>query len=109
MWDLYQSQPAFVLGFHGCDATIAAKIVAGDEPIHPSNKPYDWLGGGAYFWESSPHRAMEWAEQMAHRRSANPRRVQKPAIVGAVIDLGYCCNLFDSAALDELQNAWGIL
>jgi hypothetical protein len=109
MWDLYQSQPAFVLGFHGCDAAIADKIVSGAEPILPSNKLYDWLGSGAYFWESSPHRAMEWAEDMAKRPSSNPRRVQTPAVVGAIIDLGNCCNLFDSAALDELRKAWEAL
>jgi hypothetical protein len=109
MWDLYQNQPAFVLGFHGCDAAIANKIVSGEEHVLQSNKLYDWLGSGAYFWESSPHRAMEWAEEMAKRPSTNPRRVQTPAVVGAIIDLGNCCNLFDSAALDELRNAWEIL
>jgi len=109
MWDLYKNQPAFVLGFHGCDAAIADRIVSGAEPILQSNKLYDWLGSGAYFWESSPHRAMEWAENMARRASTNPRRVQTPAVVGAIIDLGHCCNLFDSAALDELRNAWEAL
>ncbi|MEO3690433.1 hypothetical protein [Roseateles paludis] len=109
MWGLYQNQPAFVLGFHGCDAAIADCIVSGAEHVLKSNKPYDWLGTGAYFWESSPHRAMEWAEDMAKRPSTNPRRVQNPAVVGAIIDLGNCCNLFDSAALDELRNAWDIL
>jgi hypothetical protein len=109
MWDLYQNQPAFVLGFHGCDAAIADGIVSGTEPILQSNKPYDWLGSGAYFWEASPHRAMEWAQNMAQRPSTNLRRVQTPAVVGAIIDLGNCCNLFDSAALDELCNAWSVL
>ena len=109
MWDLYQNQPAFVLGFHGCDAAIADKIVSGAEHVLQSNKPYDWLGSGAYFWESSPHRALEWAVEMAKRPSTNPRRIQTPAVVGAIIDLDNCCNLFDSAALDELRNAWEIM
>lgn len=106
MWDLYKVQPAFVLAFHGCDADVAAKVIAGSEPLKPSGKEYDWLGGGAYFWEGSPHRAWEWAATMAKRPSSSPNRIRSPAVVGAVIDLRHCCNLFDSSALDELKDAW---
>jgi hypothetical protein len=106
MWDLYQVQPSFVLGFHGCDAAVAEKVIAGREHLNHSNKKYDWLGGGAYFWEGSPHRALEWAESMAARPSTSPNRIQKASIVGAIIDLGNCFNLFDSSALDELNDAW---
>lgn len=106
MWDLYKVQPAFVLGFHGCDAEVAAKVIAGTEHLNHSNKKYDWLGGGAYFWEGSPHRALEWAEDMAGRPSTSPNRIRTPAVVGAIIDLRNCCNLFDSSALDELRDAW---
>lgn len=109
MWDLYKVQPGFVLGFHGCDAAVAERVIVGAEPLAHSTKKYDWLGSGAYFWESSPHRALEWAEQMAARPSTSPRRIQTPAVVGAVIDLGQSFNLFDSAALDELRNAWELL
>lgn len=106
MWDLYKVQPAFVLGFHGCDAATASKAIAGVEQLKPSEKKYDWLGTGAYFWESSPHRALEWARNMAGRPSTSPLRIQVPAVLGAIIDLKHCFNLFDSAALDELKNAW---
>ena len=106
MWDLYKVQPAFVLGFHGCDADVAASVIAGTEHLNHSNKKHDWLGGGAYFWEGSPHRALEWAEDMAQRPSTSPNRIRNPAVVGAIIDLRNCCNLFDSSALDELKDAW---
>lgn len=106
MWDLYKVQPAFVLGFHGCDADVAASVIAGTEHLNHSNKKHDWLGGGAYFWEGSPHRALEWAEDMAQRPSTSPNRIRNPAVVGAIIDLRNCCNLFDSSALHELKDAW---
>jgi hypothetical protein len=53
-WDRYKNLPAFVLGFHGCDAAVADKVIAGKAHLEPSNKPHDWLGSGAYFWEGSP-------------------------------------------------------
>lgn len=109
MWDRYKVQPSFVLGFHGCDESVADKVVTGAEQLTHSTKKYDWLGSGAYFWESSPHRALEWAQSMAARPSTSPRRIQTPSVIGAVIDLGQCCNLFDSAALDELRKAWELL
>jgi len=109
MWDLYKTQPSFVLGFHGCDADLARRVASGEEMLEPSTKPYDWLGSGIYFWEGSPHRAMEWAEAMAKRPSSNPRRVKTPGVLGAVIDLGHCCNLMDSSALDDLRDAWDVL
>jgi hypothetical protein len=109
MWDLYKVQPGFVLGFHGCDESVAAKVIAGHEPIAHSTKRYDWLGSGAYFWEASPHRALEWATQMAEGADSSTRRIKSPAVVGAIIDLGQCLNLFDSAALDELRNAWELI
>jgi hypothetical protein len=31
---------------------------------------------------------------------------KKPAVIGAIIDLGHCLNLFDQPALDELQAAY---
>jgi hypothetical protein len=108
MWDLYKVQPAFVLGFHGCDVAVAAKVIAGEEHLNPSTKSYDWLGSGAYFWEGSPHRAMEWAEDMAARPGTSPNRIQRAGVVGAIIDLRNCFNLFDSAALDELRDAWNL-
>lgn len=108
MWDLYRVQPSFVLGFHGTDAATVEKVLAG-EALEPSDKPHDWLGGGVYFWEGSPQRALEWAEGIQARPYKGGGRITKPAVVGAVIDLGVCCNLFDSRALAEVADAWGVL
>jgi hypothetical protein len=39
---------SFVLGYHGCDATVARKITSGDDQLIISNNKYDWLGSGQY-------------------------------------------------------------
>lgn len=82
--------PSFILGFHGCDRAVADRVIAGRQPLRPSDNEYDWLGGGTYFWEGDPTRAMEWAKALKRRG-----KVRTPAVVGAVIDLGLCLNLLD--------------
>jgi hypothetical protein len=79
---------SFVLGFHGCDRSVAEKILAGEEVFLQSDKAYDWLGPGAYFWESDQHRAREFAQEQRERG-----KYQNPVVIGAVIDLGNCLNL----------------
>lgn len=53
------------------------------------------------------------ALQFATEAMANPKltsgRIKRPFVVGALIDLGECCNLFDIAALDELGQAHEVL
>lgn len=107
MWDLYRRLPGFVLGFHGCDEKHGREIIAGKKFLQASENTYDWLGNGAYFWEASPERARQFAQEAA---STNTRvskgSIKKPFVVGAVIDLGVCCNLLDSNSLNELALAY---
>jgi hypothetical protein len=101
---MYQRLPSWVLGFHGTDEETVLKIIA-DSKAHVefSSNEYDWLGHGAYFWENDPIRAMRFArERMKWKRIVD----KKPAVIGAVIDLGHCLNLFDQPALDELKSAY---
>ena len=111
MWDLYKFQPSFVLGFHGCDKSVAERVLAGAGKPHlrRSTNHYDWLGNGIYFWESSPKRAMEWAEFVRDNPSVSSGKVETPAVVGAIIDLGYCGTLHDRAFLSELRQAHDLL
>ena len=81
---------SFVLGYHGCDASLAAEVIAGKAALRHSRQKHDWLGAGAYFWESDPVRALEWAHECSQRPKAT---IKRPAIVGAVIDLGNCLDL----------------
>lgn len=104
MESLYSRRSNLVIGFHGCDESVVRKVVNGDENLIASTNDYDWLGNGIYFWENNEMRAMQWAIELSKRKGSS---VKKPAVIGAVIDLGYCFDLTDSAYLQELKAAYG--
>lgn len=95
---------SLVLGFHGTDEAIAERVLAGKAELGHSTNDYDWLGHGIYFWEYSPGRAWEFAQEKKKRGE-----ISTPAVVGAVIAPGVCFNLLESSALAELKNAYDIL
>jgi hypothetical protein len=86
---------SFILGYHGCDRTIAERAIAGDLSLLQSKRDYDWLGPGSYFWEADPRRALEWAGWRVGRGD-----FAEAAVVGAVIDLGNCLDL---ASRDDVE------
>ncbi|PWU13946.1 MAG: hypothetical protein C5B50_18365 [Verrucomicrobia bacterium] len=83
-----------IIGYHGCDAKIADRVLAGTVQMKPSANAYDWLGEGIYFWEHGPRRAYEWAIDQAR---LSGRKIQQPAVLGAKINLGVCLDLLDTA------------
>jgi hypothetical protein len=93
---VYSSPASFVLAFHGCDKQIAEEVLQGSVCLRPSENSYDWLGHGIYFWENDPDRALLFARQTQKR---NPHKIHAPAVVGAVVDLGYCLNLVEANSL----------
>ena len=50
------SYPLTVYAFHGCDREIAEAVLSGRQELKASENRWDWLGTGAYFWESAPER-----------------------------------------------------
>lgn len=104
-WSAYEYQPSFVLGFHGCDKKIGEAILRGKEPhLKPSEKDHDWLGHGIYFWEGNPSRAQAWA---LHRQADG--KIETPFVLGAIIDLRHCLDLFDHDALEQVKDAFSEL
>ena len=97
---MYQKLPNLVLGFHGCSKSVFESVVYQGEALKASENEYDWLGHGIYFWEQNYQRAIEWAIN---------RYGDDGAVVGAVIDLGYCLNLTDSFSAQILRNGYEIL
>lgn len=97
---------AWVLAYHGCDRAVGEAILSGQKEIRPSGNDYDWLGTGAYFWENSFSRAMEWAEFMASKRSPSRSRISQPFVIGAIIDPGDCLDLSEAGCLDILRAAY---
>lgn len=101
LWSAYEYQPSFVLGFHGCDKSTGEKILGGKEPhLLRSEKKYDWLGHGIYFWEGNPSRAMAWALQRK-----TEKKIRTPFVLGAIIDLRHCLDLFDHDGIALVQQA----
>jgi hypothetical protein len=78
---------SIAIGYHGCDRKVGESLLAGKSAIRFSEDSYDWLGHGAYFWESDLTRARQWAHE--HSKT--------PFVVGAVISLGRCMDLTRSA------------
>jgi hypothetical protein len=101
----YERLPSWVLGFHGCDKKVALRVLKNpDKHLRISRNGYDWLGSGVYFWENDPVRAMAFANDGMDGK-VSKGDIKDPFVIGAVIDLGLCCNLFDQAALQELSAA----
>ncbi|MBC7379392.1 MAG: hypothetical protein H7346_18395 [Burkholderiaceae bacterium] len=101
---MYQRLPSWTLGFHGTDESTVQKIL-NDKSGHveQSRNAWDWLGNGAYFWENDPTRAFQFATSRMKWLGITDT---KPAVIGAVIDLGRCLNLFDQPGLVELKAAY---
>jgi hypothetical protein len=98
-------QPSFVLGFHGCDEEVGERILRGEEDhLFLSEKNHDWLGHGIYFWEGNPSRALEWAKAR-HKLG----KIQSPFVLGAIIDLRHCLDLFDHDGLAQVKTAHTLL
>ena len=100
----YARLPAFILGFHGCDRSLAEDLFCGKvSDIKPSANDYDWLGRGSYFWENSPLRALEWAQAMVGKPRRSSPTITTPAVVGAIIDPGNCLDFMDRRAVELAQ------
>lgn len=106
---MYQVLPSYALGFHGCDESVAEAIFDGKKHLQRSQNSYDWLGEGIYFWENSPTRALEYATDLIDHPRRNGPKIKAPAVVGAVIELGYCFNLLDAEFLTLLADAYNDL
>lgn len=86
-----------ILYFHGCEAQVGERILAG-ETMLPSERPYDWLGSGIYFWENDPIRAREWA--------MSKENITDPFIIGAVVALGKCLDLTTRESYQNFNAAY---
>jgi hypothetical protein len=89
-----------VVGYHGCRAAFADKLLLGRIAIadwRRSENSYDWLGDGIYFWEHSSTRALRWARE---------RFAEQARVIGAVIQLGSCFDLLDEKNTSLLKASY---
>jgi hypothetical protein len=101
---MYDFKSNLVLGFHGCEAAVREELLSQPDRIKFSKKPFEWLGHGFYFWENNEERAWKWAFEKKSRGD-----IAEPAVIGAVLQLGYCCDLLDSSYIDLLSNYYNTM
>ena len=106
---MYTTRSGLILGFHGCDESVAIKALTGEAFLKRSVNNYDWLGHGLYFWDNSPSRAMDFALHVQKYPTHSKGSIEKPAVIGAIIDLGYCLDLLDFDNLQLLKKTYLML
>lgn len=106
---MYSVLPSFIIGFHGCDESVAEDVLANKATLHKSTNTYDWLGNGIYFWENNPQRALEYANSLKKNPIRCKEIITKPAVLGAIINLGHCLNLLDSKYLKHVKDGYKYL
>jgi hypothetical protein len=89
-----------IIAYHGCDKQVAKRILRGGS-FKESSNDFDWLGRGIYFWEYGASRALDFA-YVQQRRG----KIDTPAVVGAVLQLGECFDLLDVKFTRELTEAY---
>jgi hypothetical protein len=62
------------------------------------------LGHGLYFWENNYTRALEWAQAKKDKG-----KIDNPAVLGAVLQLGYCCDLLDSKFIKLIKKHYDLM
>ena len=66
---MYGVRPNLIIGFHGCEASVRDALLKSPNEIKISQKPFDWLGHGLYFWENNYEWALQWAQDKKYRVS----------------------------------------
>ena len=92
---IYSAEPGLIIGFHGCERTVCEAIISGKSQMRVSNKSWDWLGDGMYFWQNNYERALHYAQ--------NPPgglKINEPAVLAESCQLNIltklCKNLLRS-------------
>jgi len=101
---MYDVKPNLIIGFHGCDETVRDRLLNQPDEIVMSREKYDWLGHGMYFWENNYQRALLWAQDKKRRG-----KIDKPAVIGAILFLGYCCDFLDSTYILLLKEYFNLI
>ncbi|WP_216647336.1 hypothetical protein [Chitinophaga sp. SYP-B3965] len=95
---IYTSDPGLILGFHGCEESVRDAVISGKKMLKISANKHDWLGSGFYFWQNNYERALDFATSPPGRK-----RIKKPAVLGAVLNLGNCLDLMDKKYIRSVQ------
>jgi len=106
---MYPSKFGLIVGFHGCDLKVRNGIVSGKMPFNLSYNDYDWLGNGMYFWENNRNRALQFATELKGKVRIGKEVIKTPAVLGAIIDFGYCLDLLDEEYIRMVKDSYDIM
>jgi hypothetical protein len=101
---MYDVKPNLIIGFHGCERQVRDALLMSPNDYKISQKPFDWLGHGFYFWENNYDRALQWAEEKRERG-----KIIEPAVIGAVLYLGHCCDFLDQRYIQHLAHYFKLM
>jgi hypothetical protein len=76
--------------------------------LRPSENEYDWLGHGIYYWENNQERARQFAKELKEKQGA-ASAIKEPAVIGAVIDMGFCLDLMDAEFISMVAKSYQTL
>lgn len=110
----YDDYHRTVVGYHGTGLTAALRIVNRVEDFRWSERDYDWLGRGIYFWEHAPKQALTFAktrqDQYKQKREKSPedeRRATEPlAVIACMIRLGFCLDLTEPKHVEYIAEVF---
>lgn len=98
------SRSNLLIGYHGCDESVAKQLVSTTTKVKISEKPFDWLGHGFYVWENNYERALQWAKDKQKKGD-----IKKAAVVGVVFTLDVCLDLLDSEFIEMLPLYYNLM
>lgn len=101
---MYDVKSNLIIGFHGCERHVRDALLLNPHDYKISRKPFDWLGHGLYFWENNYDRALQWATEKKERG-----KIKEPAVIGAVLQLGYCCDFLEQRYIRFLASYYGTM
>jgi hypothetical protein len=90
-----------VIGYHGTTLSVALSLVTRIAEFQASDRDYDWLGRGIYFWEYAPMQALNFAQIRQNQLKKKKNKTEKEtyrsteplAVVACMIRSGICLDL----------------
>lgn len=101
---MYSNRSNLLIGFHGCDESVAFELLNKPKKVKISEKPFDWLGHGFYVWENNYARALEWARDKQKRG-----KIKKASVIGVVFTLDHCLDLIDNEFIGILSKYYDLM
>jgi len=62
-----------------------------------------------YFWENNQQRAFDFARELKKKPRPGKELIKTPAVLGAVIDMGFCLDLLDTEYLKLVKDSYQTL